>query len=326
MSDAATFKPTSPIPAEGAHPEEPAQPIINRRQFIQMAGGFVIAGPLSAACGGAADGKIGAAPAVPRDILFFSDWRTATGNSPDAVADGGKWDIVSNGARDTMNIIRSTGLDFPSRNVFQMIATERWQGFGIVRKTGLPIPAPGESRYYRWYIRMMQPDDLADFQTHPIQDGNAASQTNWMFVVHNGPHVNHGNAPVPKGKWQAQFWSGGGAGNDARWFGPLLNKNETYRFELQIERTGSTTYRMHVRIYDGAGTLIADDDDIQSINGTARLSSNPTLRFNNVAHMDGLNAGNNGIAGTGPFPFTYAYEGCFAIRSDDWCGPYTGAF
>ncbi|HEY0674230.1 MAG TPA: hypothetical protein VGD27_18295 [Longimicrobiales bacterium] len=299
---------------------------VNRRQFIQLASGVVLAGPMNLACGSEANGHSSDTPAPPRDVLFFSDWRAATGNSPEAVADGGKWNIVSRGANESMKIIPASGLDFPSRNVFQMIATARWEGFGIVRKTGLPIPAPGESRYYRWYMRMMQPDDIHDFQTHPVQDGNAASQTNWMFVVHNGATQNHGSSPIPRGQWQPQFWSGGSAGNNARWYGPMLPKNQTFRFELQIERTGADTYRMHVRIYDRANTLIAGDKDIYNINKAASLSSNPALTFNNVANMDGLNAGNNGIAGAAPFPFTYAYEGCFAIRSHDWCGPYTGAF
>jgi hypothetical protein len=306
--------------------------MIGRRQFIRLASGIVVAGPAALACSGDASGSRtpddggngggGGGGAPPSDVLFFTDWRTATGNSNAAVTDGGKWNIVSNGSTETMNVIPSTGLDFPSTNVFQMIATERWQGFGIVRKTGIPVPAVGESRYYRWYIRMMQVDNLADEQTHPIQDGNAASDTNWMFVVYNGG----GATGVPRGQWQPQFWSEGTGGNNARWYGPFLTKNQTYRVELQIHRIGSSTYRMHVRIYNRAGTLIASDADIRNIGNSMNLASNPTLNFNNVNNLDGLNAGNNGIGAPAPFPFTYAYEGCFAVRRDDWCGPYTGAF
>jgi hypothetical protein len=201
-----------------------------------------------------------------------------------------------------------------------MTATSVRQGFAIIRKTGMPLPVVGEIRAYRWYIRMMQPDGLIDYQTHPIQDGNNASTTNWMFIVYNGG----GGSGIPNGRWQPQFWPDGDpVQNNRRWYAPILNKNETYRFELQIVRSGANTFNMHVRIYDAAGTLIADDDDITNIGSTLRLSQNPTFTFPNLAWLDGLNAGNNGI---GSLPansnFTYAYQGGFAVCSGDWCGPY----
>jgi hypothetical protein len=307
--------------------------ILGRRRFLRLASGLLVAGPAAFACSGDAAGSTdggldnedpdngGGGPAPP-DVVFFSDWRTARGNSEAAVTDGGKWNIVSNGYQESMSVISSSGLDFPSANVFLLTAVERWQGFGIVRKTGIPVPAVNQSLYYRWYFRMMQVDDLQDEQTHPIQDGNAASDTNWMFIVYNGG----GSSGIPRGRWQPQFWSEGSGGNNARWYGPILNKNQTYRFELQIHRTGSSTFRMHVRIFDRAGTQIAGDADITNIGGATRLSSNPTLTFNNVNNLNGLNAGNNGIAPPAPFPFPYAYEGCFAVRRDNWCGPYTGSF
>jgi hypothetical protein len=170
---------------------------------------------------------------------------------------------------------------------------------------------------------MLQRDSLIDYQTHPIQDGNAASVTNWMFIVYNG-----GSPGIPAGRWQPQFWPDADANNNnRRWYAPILNKNQTYRFELQIHRTGTTTFQMHVRIYDSAGSLIASDEDIHNIGNTLRLSSNPTLTFGNVEWLDGLNAGNNGItnlpAGSN---FTHSYQAAFCVRADTWCGPYNGNF
>jgi uncharacterized protein YjdB len=257
-------------------------------------------------------------PPSGRSYVFTSDFSTSQGTSLEAVTDGGRWNI-SAVTPETVRIIPSAGLDFPTANVLQMIATSERQGFGIIRKTGMPIPVVGEIRAYRWYIRMLQRDTLIDYQTHPIQDGNNASVTNWMFIVYNG-----GSAGIPAGRWQPQFWPDGDpVYNNRRWFGPILNKNETYRFELQIHRTGVSTFQMHIRIYNSAGTLIASDADFHNINNVARLSSNPTFTFPNIAWLDGLNAGNNGITNLPPNSnFTYAYEGGFAVCSGDWCGPY----
>jgi hypothetical protein len=293
-----------------------SHPAMTRRQFIQSAGAIVVASSFSTGFRKFADDE------VPSDVLFFSDWRAARGNSEAAVTDGRKWNVLSRGASETMKVVPAKGLDFPSQNVFQMTATERMQGFGIIRKTGMAIPAVGESRFYRWYFRMMQVDDIADYQTHPIQDGNDAKVANWMFIVYNGG----ADSGIARGHWQPQFWAHHSNEINSRWYGPVLAKRQTYRFELQIHRTGDSSYLMHIRVYDHAGSLIADDSGFRNYNKTALLASNPVLRFNNVRYLDGLNAGNNGIVPPAPFPFIYAYEGCFAVRRDDWCGAYTGAF
>ncbi|HEY0674232.1 MAG TPA: Ig-like domain-containing protein [Longimicrobiales bacterium] len=257
-------------------------------------------------------------PSGDRQIVFSSDFSTALGTSSAAVTDGGRWNIQAT-TPETMRIISAAGLGFPSANVMEMIATSERQGFAIIRKTGMPIPAVGESRYYRWYIRVMQPDNLSDYNSHPIQDGNAASQTNWMFLVigQGGP------GSVPAGHYQPEFWANSAAYPNQRWYGPDLPKNQTYRYELQIHRVTSTQFQMHVRIYNSAGTLVADDDDFRNYDVGVTLASNPTFPLTAATNLDGLNAGNNGIANLpAGSNFTYAYEGAFAVCSGGWCGPY----
>jgi hypothetical protein len=255
------------------------------------------------------------------DVLFFSDFRTALGNSSAAVTDGGKWNVQAT-TPETMRIISSAGLAFPTANVMEMIATPERQGFAIIRKTGMPTPGIGESRYYRWYIRVMQPDNLSDYNSHPIQDGNASSQTNWMFLIigQGGP----GN--VPAGHYQPEFWAESSPYPHQRWFGPDLPKNQTFRFEMQIYRANATQFQMHIRVYDSAGTLVADDDDFQAYDVGTRLSTNPLFPFTAVQNMDGLNAGNNGIANMPANSFTHSYQGGFAVCSNTWCGPYNGNY
>jgi uncharacterized protein YjdB len=271
---------------------------------------------------GAASVNVSAPPPPPPppppgegNVVFGSDWGTATGNSLLAVTDGGKWTFVSAEYTQTMNIVASTGLDFPTSNVYQVIATSARSGWSELRHTALPIPAVNTIRSYRWYMRVTMPDGLVDDQTHPVQDNYLE---NWGFIVYNGG----GGAGVPNGRWRPEFWSLNSGWPNDRWRGPNLNKNQTYRIEMQIERIGTTTYRMHVRIYDSAGTLVADDNAFNNNQGTARLSSNPTLTLGNVNALNGITAGNNGIGDNAPFPFTYAYQGGFAVCSGGWCGPY----
>jgi hypothetical protein len=98
---------------------------------------------------------------------------------------------------------------------------------------------------------------------------------------------------------------------------------------LQIHKISNTEMRMHARVYSAGGALIADDDDFTNdrLQHPTRLSlaDNPVLHFNTPggSQLDEVRAGNNGISvgDWGP-EMLYAYQGCFAIRNDDWCGPY----
>jgi hypothetical protein len=252
-------------------------------------------------------GAAGGAGGMGQPPLFHSDWSTALGSSEEAVSDGGRWTIVGGQGGE---IIPSTGLDFPTANVLQVPWSDGWS---LPRTTGMPIPAVGESRFYRWYFQVTVPDDVEDGQTHPIQDGNAGSQINWELAIrHNdaGPgmfvpqfvvHTNNG--------WPNYMW-----------IAPGLQKHVTYRYELHLVRTGETTFQIHPRIYDSGGALLFDDDDFATPTNSATLASSPELLFNDVNNLDGLNSGCNG--GEMPEPGLYGYQGGFCVRADTWCGPY----
>jgi hypothetical protein len=256
-------------------------------------------------------------PPPPGDIVFHSDFSTALGTSDAAVLDTSKavpWGIRSAGI---MEVISSAGLDFPTANVLR-ISSANGSG-GLIRRTGLPVPAVGGSLWYRWYIRQTHADNLEDNETHPIQDGQAAGNCNWLFhVMHN-----HGGT----GKWGPQFRAGSGnVFQNTYWWGPILDKGVTYRFELQIHRVGTGTYQMHVRVFNSADAMILSDVNFTNSNegGNLTLANNPTINFNNVANLDGLNGGCNGIAGTNPPSFIYGYQSGFAVSTAGWIGAYAG--
>lgn len=253
----------------------------------------------------------------PSAVIFSSDWSTALGTTAAAVQDTGKSLPWSLRGGQGLEVISSAGLDFPTANVLRVTAVAATTGYAFLRKTGMPIPGVGQSRFYRWYIRVTTPDGLEDHESHPIQDGNAASQCNWLF------HIYH---DAGAGMWRPQVRPAGAANPfpNNRWFGPPLSKGATYRFEMQIQRTGTTTFQMHVRIYDSAGALLHSDAAFTNEQNTATLANDPTFTFLNVDALDGLNAGCNGIAGSPPWPFVYSYQGGFAVGSVDWIGPYAG--
>ena len=246
-------------------------------------------------------------------LLFESDWSTATGTDRAAVSDGERWTQVGTNNVHA-GVIPADGLDFPTANVLEVVA----DGHGkVIRYDALPIPGIGESRFYRWYFRVVVPDEFSsdDPNTHPIQDGNAAGQTNWMF------NVNFDYAAT--GVWNMRFsvatpetdWPNYG------WEPPTLDKHVTYRIELRVDRVGDDTFQLHPRIYGSDDTLLYDDDDFQNIDRTDTLASTPTFRFRDLANLNGLNSGYNGLGGVTD-PMTIYYEGAFCVRSDTWCGPY----
>lgn len=258
-------------------------------------------------------------PPAPGGLLFSSDWASSRGTSNNALTDGGKWDILSDGGG--KEVISSSGFDFPSANVLRVVH-ESTSSIRIYNRS-LPVPAVGENRFYRWYVRVTMPDNLSDNSTHPIEPHNANP---WAFVVENSP-----NRGLPSGHFGIWFKSTGESTPNHRWYLGgnqanliALDKNVTYRIEYHFHRVGTGTYRQSARIYDSSDNLIYDASDFNNYNGSVSMASNPVLDIATLSGLSAFQVGSNGLAGSGPFPFTYGYQGAICIRSDTWCGRYNG--
>jgi hypothetical protein len=266
-------------------------------------------------------------PPPPTGVLFRSDWSTALGSSDAAIRDTNQqipWSAAqSHGAQ----VISSAGLGFPTANVLdaRVLMSGSFARANVIRYDGLGVLPVGTRRYYRFYIRVMTPDSYdalsgADSHTHPIQDGNAASTSNWMFQVFTDPD----------GTWQMRLAFSSGSANTApnHYFtAGSFPKRETYRVELEYHRISSAQYNMHARVYDSSGALVADDDDWRNADGSATFASNPALNFNSPSYSNGLNSGHNGVysaVGADQYPFTLYHLGGFAVCGGSWCGPYNG--
>jgi hypothetical protein len=243
-------------------------------------------------------------------VLFQSDWSSALGTTDFAILDGARaspW-TVSGGVG--LEVIPATGLDFPSTNVLRATASVERSGFALLRKTGLPVPAAPFNRYYRWYYRHVKPSIAGGNNQHPVQDGNAQSDCNWTFNVNQ----------IDNATYRVNFGVEGVFPND-RWFSPILQTNVTYRFEVHFVALSASASQLHVRVYDSRGVLLYDDDDFRNQAGTSTLASNPTFGMNNIANLDGLNAGVNGVVNLTQ-DVVHSYQGAFAVCSNGWCGPY----
>jgi hypothetical protein len=274
--------------------------------------------------GGASTGTGGeGGSSAPLTPLFFSDWRTMNlGTSNDDVQDGGKWDVILG---DEWGEIIAAPEGFPTDRALLVEVKTVEGGLINIRHTGMPIPPVDTTRNYRWYYRHDQPDWPEDNSQHPIQDGNAGSQTSWVF----------GTTAVSDVAWRARYYVQVNSGENpyeiSSFYPPELQTGTVYRFELQIHRTGEDTFEMHGRVHGADDTLLHDDDDFTNVDagGDVSLADAPTFHFNAVygpQSMDGMNAGCNGITGQSTVGFPYAVQAGFAIVDGLAPGEFIGAY
>src|SRR5687768_10293699 len=123
---------------------------LNRRDFVRAAGGMLISVGIGSGCGGGAPTNSSRGPQAITPV-FHSDWNDVDpGTSSTAVSDRGKWDFVGGFGHE---VVAAAGLGFPSAKVCKFVANRQNNGWAMLRKTGMPIPPVGTTRYYRWYVR-----------------------------------------------------------------------------------------------------------------------------------------------------------------------------
>ncbi len=282
-------------------------------------------GAASPAGGGGAGGVTGGGGAGGGAALltpvFFSDWRTAALGTANAdVQDGGKWDTIL--GNDLGEIIDAPA-GFPTHHA--LLVEYKAVNFLNMRKNGLPVPGVGTTRNYRFYWRHDQPDWPTDNNQHPVQDGNAGSQCSWTF----------GTNTTSNTTWRARFYNQINSMENPfelnSFFVPELSSGTVYRFDLQIHRTGDTTFQMHAQVHDEDDTLLHDDADFtnEDASGSVSLADAPTFNFHatlGASTLDGLNAGVNGITDVTQDGFPYAVQAAFAVVDGLPVGTFIGPY
>ena len=258
---------------------------------------------------------------------WFSDYSVGgTGTTTAALKDGSggseKWNgtITNAGGLEVVDASTEGLTDWPSDNALKVTAIEANGGFHRVTKSGLTVPGENESLWLRWYFRMEWDFGLGDNSNHPIEAPDTGAGEEWTWL---GQHT-------ASGVWHNRIrsMSNEDAFNAALSYiaGPDLARQTTYRFELQIQRLTGDEFQMHIRVYDSTNTLIASDADYVYANASGDLSDNPTFHFasGDGSNLSGLWNGLNGANGTYGSQL-YAYEGCFAVSRQTWCGPYNAS-
>lgn len=227
---------------------------------------------------------------LPDSILFVSDWSTATGASPQAVQDGGRWtEAFCTNARGVVDVVPAAPLDF---TLTQNALRARY----LTEHDCLEVQAtlPGSGDYYvRAYIRndvQARPGDVVTW--HP-------------FVINvEQPYVtfwlNHGGR-AGEYLWQIRcYYPSTGQNEDIQW-GTPLDLRVWYRFEWHVEFTTGNEFRLWPRVYDMHGELVADAGSIRRTWIESRVTLEQWYAAGNSCRMpDMANARKIGIGTEGP--------------------------
>lgn len=268
------------------------------------------------------------------DIVWFSDWRFATGQGVTAVQDGAdagsyKWDAQSGNPGEQLTVIPSTGLGFPAAmtNVLQInfngaiggtnhdsqmaAVANMWSLIGI-----------GETIYYRFYIRYSLPDDPGVGEPHFIQSGSNAT---WEFLAQYGPAYGTGS-----GQWALDFayWHSVEDLYGFNHYWVVLSDDTVYRVEFALQRNATNQATVdHIYIYDesiSSTTPQYTDADFVHSGGNNIPTDGQHLDLSVVgpdAVLREIYFGNNGpVMSAGD---KYIYGGGVAVSLSNWCGPYT---
>jgi hypothetical protein len=261
---------------------------------------------------------------IPEDALFHSDWSTALGNGFDAITDSDKdpdWDdSVRPEYMEVVNASTEGLTNWPSTNALKLHSPggggSAWARMNPVYAGGasnaLGTPGAGNQRYGRIYFQHVTGSDWNNNRQHPLEQnyGGFGGDSNWDFrTFEYGWPLWHLNW------YEAQGGDVYGCNTSAAT--GVLQRNHTYRLEWMEDFITSTTYRMHIRLYDDDDTLLYGDASWLRFGGGS-LADNPTFTVNRTDELMALQVGCNGFEGTS----VYMYWGMVAFRSNDWCGLY----
>lgn len=255
-------------------------------------------------------------PDPPSDLVFASDWVTATGTSDNALSDGSIWSNPA-GPGGVMEVVAASGLDFPSA-MTNVLRIEQLEGASFERISVGPsawsLPSNGSSIWKRVYWRTDADGSSSKGGTnHPLQScASGGSKCGDLWWHHNYPG--------------GTTWDLIVVTNDTAWPdnrhspGRVFAYNETYRVEWEFARLTNTTWNLHCRIYNSSNELLYEDADFGSAQGGS-LADTPTFTTDDPASqaecLFGFQGGDAIIGGN-----EFIWFGGYAVSLSDWCGPY----
>ena len=261
----------------------------------------------------AIDQTVGPEPSGP-NVLFRSDWGTATGSSENAVQDGGRWNESYCGHQDVLSVVPGATVGWSgTANALQVTnrgETRCWQ-----IETTRAIPQ-GRSYYIRFYA-MVDTENQTNFHPIAINVGDGVTPTQmspWSI-----------ESPTSNG-WQVAHRYSRLSYNDYGWKAtPVLQRREWYRFEYFVELLSNQRFRVWPRVYNMAGNLIVDARNYNHLDGGSRTlqqfhDAGGSSPYGNADAVRRFGVGYEGSAGAVASGGRWYYA-AVEIRSDTWPGP-----
>jgi hypothetical protein len=264
--------------------------------------------------------------------LFNSDWSTDRGTSTAAIRDTDKspaWNDHLNDGGNTIEVISASGLNFPSgmTNVLRATLKAPTASAGNARAQNLwDAPADGGHLYYRVYFRNGIVQTRADPTGH-----HACENPKVYFPGESSGNTWHwGHDSATATNYRLHFVTNGTAFPNDRWGvgglgGAPMSKNHTYRLEWHFTRVGNN-FTLELRVYNESGALVYDSEDfLNDSNGKlSDYGGTFGVTDSDWAYMRGLWVGENDWNNWSHSNDEPQYWGGVCLRSDDWCGPYSG--
>lgn len=184
---------------------------------------------------------------------WVTDWSTATGGGSTAYLDGTKWDEAAGGVTTSFGgvqggqVVASTGLDFPTTNVYRGIlyAAADPAVRNSTDVTDITTPAVGEYVHYRIYFRVAS------------EDGVNLGIMHWWHWGGIGPLHELVAIGTVAGAGSIEFGLWGNIGGTTERITTQISPNVTYRLNITLRRNAINEARLqHMKLYDSANQLV----------------------------------------------------------------------
>ncbi len=273
------------------------------------------------------------------DLVWAVEWDSALGTSDNAIMDQGRtrpFDATAGNAAsdDTVEVFdtSSESRDYPTDNFCVFESSQSPDGPGtswaFLRTTGnyADALADGDSVAWRYYKRVV----MTDAMINADQDIHGDEYTTQSGAQVSGPfgHTEFFDTGAGIGDYDIGIFDLG----SSTWYrlpGFPLDRDVTYRREILMTRTGSTTFTLDYRIYDISDNLLFDGTNF--VDGSSNQLSAQSFTGNATEHWNTIqnwHIGINSIFGyTGAdLPaFEFAAFAIAAGADATWLGEYRAA-
>jgi hypothetical protein len=277
-----------------------------------------------------------AVPPPQAGLVFASDWSTATGRSDAAWRDTNKarpWSTTGlplesrNG-----DVVASTGLDFPTANVFR-VGFDSALGGRVTISGAWPAPNVGDVIYYRTYFRNALPP--TGLFMHPLFPQVGGGTFIWEHMFNSDASAYGGTSNQFRFDIRTLYDGSNSLPEDAHHWNVILDKNVTYRIEWRLQRMSAEGFRLDARVFNDLVSLAVPAFDSGDFTcgrfghshsladtgvGAAGAGANIRIPASLVAALNELNISDPGTYSLSPTD--YCYWGAVAVSLTDWCGPY----